>query len=152
MMSRYFLKIKLFLVFIVLVSSLNAKEEAYIIANINVPTSEISKEDVSYIFLGKKHFWGNDTRIQTAYVLDKGEFSFIFFNAYVEKTYKKFKRYWLKKIFAGYGAAPKSFKDSTSVIDFVSKHEGAIGFYIGKKPINTENVKIIKVDGSEFIK
>ena len=151
-MNKYFSKIKVFFIVMAFASLLNAGENAYIIANKSVPVDEISKEEISYIFLGNKQFWNDSTRIKTSYVIDRSEFSFIFFDEYVEKTYKKFKRYWLKKIFSGYGAAPKSFKKSESLIDFISKNEGAIGFYIGEKPQSNQNIKVIKVDGSEFIK
>jgi len=133
------------------ISLSNANESGYIIANEDVPVNEISKSDLSYIFLGNKKFWNNNCRIRASYITDKSKTSSIFFNDYVEKAYKKFKRYWLKKIFSGYGSAPISFKNPESLIDFISNNSGAIGFYIGERPDSNQNIKIIKVDGSELI-
>ena len=151
-MNRYFSKIKIIFIVMAFISLLHASESGYIIANKDVQVNKLSKQELSSIFLGNKQFWDNGSRIKTSYIMDKSEFSFIFFNQYVEKAYKKFKRYWLKKIFSGYGAAPKNFKNPEQIIDFVSRNSGAIGFYIGEKPNNKQNLKIIKINGSEIVK
>ena len=116
MSNNYINKVKLFIVFLFLSSILNAGNSAYIIVNKSVSMDEVSKSDISQIFLGKKQFWDGGLRVQSAYVQDDEGGSDVFFTNYVGKSHKKFKRYWLKKIFAGYGTAPKIFANPESLL------------------------------------
>ena len=41
----------------------------------------------------------------------------------VGQNQRRFKKYWLKKVFAGYGIAPKIFKNDKKALEFINQQE-----------------------------
>ena len=121
-----------------------ANNNIYIIANKTAPVDNITKVELSDMFLGKKLLWSNNQRIDVAYIKNTEENNKNFFKDYINISQKKFQRYWLKKIFSGYGLAPKVFTESALVINHVKNTQGAIAVcYI--KPPKDANLKIVTI-------
>lgn len=146
-MNRHIKQIVPFIVCLLLTASLQAAEQGYFIVNTNVPVDTLTKKEILTIFLGNKQFWSNDKRIEAAYCADKD--ADLFFNDYLDISHKAFKRHWLKKVFSGYGTAPKSLRNPQAIVEFVSSHEGAIAFCRGISLEGKKNIKVISVKQSD---
>lgn len=145
-MKLNIIKIIVVLVMFTVVSPVYAVEEGMIVVGKNVEISNISKKEIENIFLGRQTMWENGNRIKIAISSNKSETLDEFFKEYVGKTSSRFKKYWLKKVFAGYGVAPKLFKSSDKIMSFVQKEENSIAFVISDEIKNLNGVKIINID------
>ncbi len=114
------------------------------IGNRSVPVSEISKEDIQNIYLGKKKNWDNGMKIMVA-TLGDGAVTDKFLKDYVKKNSNTFDTYWKKQIFTGGGKPPVKFDKEKDLVEYVSSNKGALG-YVSSQSVS-ENVKIILVSG-----
>lgn len=131
-----------------LVSSISSAD-GIVIANSSVASAGLSKSEVSKIFLGKQTVWSDGSGIVTGYQVDTASAS-TFFNGYVGKKFKKFKKYWLKKVFSGNGVAPKTFSSSAQAVTFVKATHGAIVFIDAASA--PAGVTAVSIDGAATFK
>jgi ABC-type phosphate transport system substrate-binding protein len=99
----------------------------YVIANMDVQDSALSRTDIQNIYLGKKTKWGNNQGINFT-ALGGGSCHEAFVKEYVGRTDFQFQNYWKKQIFTGNGQPPRSFNSEAELIDYVSRTSGAIGY------------------------
>lgn len=99
-----------------------------IISNVEVGKAEILPDEVAKIYLGQMSVWENGSRISVGYVHRKSDTRKEFFRAIVGKSYKQFKKHWVKKVFSGEGVAPMGFKTQSQAVSFVQNNSGAIAF------------------------
>ena len=125
--------------------NISATEKCAIIASSNIKTEELSKNELSNIFLGKTTILKDWTRIKIAYSTKNAEKMNYFFSEYVGKSQRRFKKYWLKKVFAGYGVAPKIFKNTKNAIDYTKNKDSIITFITIDDKASPEGVSIISV-------
>jgi ABC-type phosphate transport system substrate-binding protein len=98
-----------------------------VVANKGVAAGSLSRSDAQAIFLGEKTKWDDGKQIKIA-VLEAGGAHKSFLQDVVSKTPSQFDSYWKKMVFTGKAAAPKSFGDAQSLIEFVSGNSGAVGY------------------------
>jgi ABC-type phosphate transport system substrate-binding protein len=113
-----------------------------VIANKDVSTSSLSKQELQAIFLGEKTRWDDGKHI-TIINLETGDVQKSFLQAIVEKTPSQYENYWKKLIFTGKATAPKSTTDQSNVIEFVAGQQGAIGYVAAGEAVGS--VKTITV-------
>ena len=113
-----------------------------VVTSKEVSAGSLSKDDVQAIFLGDKTRWNNGEPIKIA-VLEAGGAHKDFLRDVLHKTPSQYYNYWRKMVFTGKAAAPKSFKDAQSLIDFVSGQSNAVG-YVAANEANG-SVKIISI-------
>lgn len=130
-------------------SNVNASEIGLIVASDNIKINKLSKNELENIFLGKTTILENGTHVNIAYSTQNSEKVNYFFKNYIEKSQRRFKKYWLKKVFAGYGIAPKIFKNNKLTIDYIKKHENVIAFITVDDKDTLEDVLIIAIDGEK---
>lgn len=116
--------------------------EIIVIANKNVPESQLTKDDVKAIYLGEKTKWSNDTKV-TFVVLKTTEDQEKFMKDFVGKTPSQFNNFWKQQVFTGKGKIPDAFDDVKALLDFVAKTDGAIAYISSDAP--ADNVKKIVV-------
>jgi ABC-type phosphate transport system substrate-binding protein len=132
-------------------TSVQAGEVGVLLVGKEVSVRELSKNELASIFLGKKTNWEDGTRINIGYMINNSQKMEKFFEEYVGKSHRRFKKYWVKKVFAGYGIAPKLFRDVENAVDFVSRYKGGIAYVTLSEGTKLENVRTIRVGGvSEF--
>jgi ABC-type phosphate transport system substrate-binding protein len=113
---------------LVLASGFAAVAADYVvIANKGVSASSLGKSDAQAIFLGDKSKWDDGKPIKIA-VLEAGSAHKAFLQHVVGKSPSQFDSYWKKLMFSGKAAAPKSFSDDQSLVEFVAGHAGAVGY------------------------
>ena len=98
-----------------------------IVANENVPVSNLAIDDIRQIFLGRKTTWENGAKIIFV-VQDGTDAGESFLKTYIMKNAYQYDIYWRKQVFTGRGKPPKSFSSDQELVQFVSQTPNAIGF------------------------
>ena len=111
-----------------------------IISNKNIAEASLTKADVKNIYSGKKTKWGNDETIIVT-VLAGSDAHKAFLKEFVKKSPSQFKLTWKKMMFTGKGNPPKKFKDMKSLVEFVEKTDGAIGYIT--PDMKSDGIKVI---------
>lgn len=92
------------------------------------PLARIGEDDLSRIFLGKKTLWEESgTRIQPAMLEEDLPAAQGFLEGPLKKSVSQYRAYWKRLLFSGGGTAPRTFRASEQVIDFVARQPGGIG-------------------------
>ena len=126
---------------------LGAGEVGALLVSKDVKIKELSKNELANIFLGKKTNWEDGTRINIGYMLTPSEKVEQFFGEVIGRSHHRFKKYWVKKVFAGYGIAPKLFKDVNNAVDFLKRNRGTLVFVTGLDGFKTEEFTKLSIDG-----
>lgn len=126
-----------------------ASADITIISNTSVPETSLTRLDIKNIYLGKKIFWDNNSKIRFASLSD-GKANKVFLADYINKTPAQYKGYWEKMVFTGDGLAPVYFNSAKKLIEFVSVTEGAIGFVDTNEVPLSETVRTIDVSQSRI--
>jgi len=116
--------------------------EVKIIVNPNVDASEISRDDLSRIFLMTKTSLQGAAHVEP--VLEKaGAANDLFLKEYMGRTNAALMTYYRSLMFSGKASIPKSFGSDAAVAAYVAKTKGAIGYVASTA--NTAGVKTLKV-------
>jgi ABC-type phosphate transport system substrate-binding protein len=118
-------------------------QEVVLISNADVPVSNLTKDEIKRIFLGKQTTLGEEGTDIVFAVQHKTEASKQFLKEYIRKSVYQYSIYWKKRVFAGKGKAPVTFSSDQEIAAFVSKTPGAIGYVSTGTDIG--NAKIILV-------
>jgi len=121
------------------------QQNAVIIVNKNSTMGSISIDDLQEIYMGNKKLL-NGIKIQPCMLNIKSKLSKEFIEDIIKMSPSKFKKYWLKRIFSGYGVGPTSLRSVEEVIKFVSQHEGGIGFIPEQMKASLGECKILRID------
>jgi len=124
-----------------------AQEMRVLAISADVSVEQIDRAELANIFLGKQTNWADGKHINIGYSLQPEEDVDAFLEQWVGKNHRRFKKFWVKKVFAGYGVAPKMFKTSKRALDFVRKHEGALVFVRIDSEDELEGLRVLQVDG-----
>ena len=114
-----------------------------IIINKNNSQTEISKDDVSKIFLKKITKWDDGNKIKPVDLVEKSSVRKKFSKDIHDKDVSAIKAYWQKKIFSGKGVPPPEKSSDKDVVSYVKSNPGAIGYVAAKT--KTSGVKEIEV-------
>ncbi len=120
-----------------------ADDEGIVIIAHKTVAASLKKKDIKKIFLGEKTRWDNNEKIEFVVLKDKKTYK-KFLKQYVGKTLSQYRNFWKIKVFSGMDRMPKSFKNESDVISYVSETEGSISFVTSKQAYES-NVKIISV-------
>lgn len=102
--------------------------------------NELSKNDISKLFLSKMKSFPNGNKAMPIEINDKKQQA-MFYKVITNKNEKQLSKYWAKMIFTGRGIPPKKFRNINEIKKFIKKNENAIT-YIYKKDI-TKDLKIV---------
>ncbi|MCW8837622.1 MAG: hypothetical protein OQJ77_01650 [Thiovulaceae bacterium] len=129
---------------------LYGESKGIIVVSKDVNIEKLTKDELERIFLGKTTIWDNGKRIQIGLSTADNDKTKNFFKNYIGKTQRRFKKYWLKLVFAGYGTAPKLFKDCSKTINYTKNKEGVISFVTTQNLEDIEGIKILTIDGKKY--
>lgn len=133
---------KLFII-ITLFSSQLVYANAYfaVIVSKNSDMQEMTKKDVSRVFLSKTKELPNGQRAITVEPNQK-EYQEIFYKEVCGKTQKQLKRYWATVLFTGKGQPPKKMKEIQDIINFVKNNKNAIS-YVPSSLLVRDDIKVV---------
>ena len=114
-------------------ASLQAKVADVLIAAPSVPLEALSAQELESVFLGTQTNWPDGTRITVGYVTKEPDRMEAFLQAHMGQSLKRYQRYWVRRVFSGYGTAPRLFKNENEALEFVKSTPGAIIFVPSQK-------------------
>jgi ABC-type phosphate transport system substrate-binding protein len=117
-----------------------------VVINAENPATELSMQDLTRIYLGKKTLWDSGARIQAGMLETDTPVIRDFVEKDMQRTLDQYRAYWKQMLFSGGGTAPRTFRTTAQVVEFVSREPGAIGIILG--PPTDEHVKVIEVRGA----
>jgi ABC-type phosphate transport system substrate-binding protein len=143
---KHILKVfSLAVVLMFLVTPSFADSKGVILASKNLNIDKLTKEEIERIFLGKTTILEDGTRIQVVLSTSDSKVTDSFLKDFTGKSQRRFKKYWLKLVFAGYGIAPKFFKNDEKARSYIEKQEGVIAFISDNETKGLKNLKRIHV-------
>ena len=99
-----------------------------VVVNNESKLAKLSDDELLRIYLGKKTLWEETgTRIQPALLEEEQQVAQAFLESTLKKSVSQYRAYWKRLLFSGGGSAPRTFRTSAQVIDFVTRQPGAIG-------------------------
>jgi ABC-type phosphate transport system substrate-binding protein len=134
------------------VSSVSAaeNEKGVVVVSPNVKVDNISRDDLENIFLGRQTIWANGKKITIAISTQNDEKLEEFLSENIGQTKRRFKKYWLKKVFSGYGVAPRLFSNNEKALEFAKAHPDTITYLTLEDESQVENIKIVNVNGKKY--
>ena len=139
--------IKIFLTIIFLFNAVPAllfAQTGYkVIVNNSVDVEEISKKELSNIFLKKKKKWADGTTVLPVDLKSNSKIREKFTKEVHRKNLNAIKAYWQKQIFSGRNIPPVEKASDSEIISYVKTNPGAVG-YISSNSSATD-VKTIKI-------
>lgn len=116
--------------------------EIKIIANLKVGASEISRDELSRIFLMTKTSLPGANHVEP--VLERtGPAHDVFIREYMGRTEAALMTYYRSLVFTGKASIPKTFNSDLEVAEYVAKTKGAIGYVSASA--STPGVKTLTV-------
>ena len=136
-----------FALLLILAAPAMAQETYILIVNESVDVSKLSKKELKKIYRGKMKMWSKDLDIRPCYANVNTKTGKVFFKKLLKISPAKFKKYWLRMVFSGSGAAPVSLGNVESIIDFVSKNPGGMGIIPASYKDKLKGVRIVGLSG-----
>ncbi|WP_031437730.1 type 2 periplasmic-binding domain-containing protein [Methylobacter tundripaludum] len=115
--------------------------DLYIIANKELPATQLDKEDIAAIYLLKKKHWENGDDIMPINLPPQADARTRFTAEIFDSTPDKLGSYWDKMLFKG-ETPPVTQNSEQAVVLFVERIKGAIG-YVETKP-QSPQIKILQ--------
>jgi ABC-type phosphate transport system substrate-binding protein len=122
-----------------------ADETLTFIVNESNPLTEISKTELSDLFLKRSRHWANGTVVRFIDQRDRAPERAVFITDYLKKSNHELELYWIgQKLYTG-DSAPLQVSSDNAVISLVQSFPGAIGYVSGDFK-GAPGVKKITVD------
>ncbi|MBL7664811.1 MAG: hypothetical protein JNM93_06725 [Bacteriovoracaceae bacterium] len=112
---------------------LSLKAESYVVLHQKAVKENLTNATLKEIYLGKKNFWQNGSRIYPSTSTTKNEEIQKFLEQVLDMSDDQYNNYWRRILFSGKGRPPRVFANDAEVIEFVESFENAIGI-ISQKP------------------
>jgi len=126
---------------VVLTPFSTAWADLYIIANKDLPVTQLDKDDIAAIYLLKKKHWENGDNIMPINQPAQADARTRFTAEIFDSTPEKLGSYWDKMLFKG-ETPPVTQNSEQAVILFVERIKGALG-YVETKP-QSPQIKILQ--------
>lgn len=119
--------------------------QVIIIVNAANPMSEMTRAQISQLFLKKVTRWGYGVQAMPVDLADTSPARERFTKWIHKRTVRAVKLYWQQKIFSGREIPLPERESDAGVIGYVEEHAGAIGYVSGLASTRDRKVKVIKV-------
>ena len=117
-----------------------------IIVHADNPVTEMSKKDLSKLFLKKMKTWKElDVTVEPIDLVGDSPVRERFSDVIHERKVASIKAYWQKEIFSGRAVPPVEKESDADVLDAVSKNSGAIGYVSESAAVADYKVKVITI-------
>ena len=144
-MKKVKLNILTFLMILILfVGQLHAQDFKVIVNKLN-NTSEMTKTQVSKLFLKKVKEWSNGKGVLPVNLTSDSPTRKKFSNDIHGRAVSAITAYWQKQIFSGRGVPPPEKKQDKDIITYVQDNLGAIGYVSSSANLTNYQVKVLKV-------
>jgi ABC-type phosphate transport system substrate-binding protein len=126
------------------VGSAQTRDGFVLIAHPGVAVTQLSKDQVSQLFLKKTRRWPDDSSV---FPVDNGDRDvFEAFCVTVHgRSHASITSYWQRQVFTGRAVPPLSASSDQEVLDYVSAKHGAIGYVSAGTSLKGQGVKRIEI-------
>ena len=90
--------------------------------------NQLSSNDISRIFLGKKKSFPNGDQVIPMDLPEGNSVRSSFTSSVLKKNDQQIKSYWAQQLFTGKGTPPKTVANSTAVKELVAQNPALIGY------------------------
>ena len=115
-----------------------------VIISASNPTSSVSREDASKMFLKKKTRWSNGAKVLPVDLKEDSDTRSAFSKAIHRKKASSIEAYWQQRIFSGRDVPPPKMSSVEEVLMFVEQNPGAIG-YVPADTNLSDKCKVLEV-------
>jgi len=120
-------KLKIILIFAMLVCAGSSFAQVVVIANKSVPVDTLAKTDVLDLYTGDIRKWSDGQAVVVMALGSKEDVSRNFYQ-FLDKSPSRMKSIWLKKMLSGEGDPPEIMKSEEELVKKVAATPGAIGY------------------------
>ena len=114
------------------------------VANQSTQVSEMSRVEVSRLFLKKKTLWARGEKVLPVDQLPKSSVRIDFSKVVHRKHVDAIKSYWQVKLFSGTATPPPELASDEEVLSYIRSNAGAIG-YVSKGAAVGDGVKVVDI-------
>jgi ABC-type phosphate transport system substrate-binding protein len=123
------------------ISSIVYADGVVVVTNKGVAAGVVKAEMIKKIYSGHVTKWPDNQAIIVS-VMEGSDAHKEFLKTYVNKSDAQFSSTWKKMMFTGQASYPKNFNNAQSLVDFVAKTPGAIGYVDAEA--KTDEVNVVK--------
>lgn len=123
--------------------SAGAQGAFQIIVNQQNPTTGLTSDEISRLFLKKSRSWSDGTPVEPADLVSSSPVREAFSLSIHGRSVASIKSFWQHKIFSGLASPPPEMSDDDEVIAYVRDHRGAIGYVSDQAQLDGTSVKTI---------
>jgi ABC-type phosphate transport system substrate-binding protein len=117
-----------------------------VIVHVSNPTKQLSKQELSQLFLKKVTQWKDSNEaVLPIDLVDNSPVRQKFSERIHGRGVASIKAYWQKQIFSGRGVPPEEKKSEEEVLKYVSENPGAVGYIADATKIEGSNVKVVEI-------
>lgn len=117
-----------------------------IVVHKEADVDELSMDELRNIFLARKQFWPDRTRITLLVRAPKSDERDFVLDSIYQMSEAQFRQYWIAKMFrAEVPRGPKIVFSANMTLDLVTVIPGSISFM--KADEVTEDIRVLKIDG-----
>ena len=99
-----------------------------VIVNKGNPIDEIEKHDLEDLYMGRHLYFPNRHQAVRLDLPPNSTIRQQFYRKLVNRSVAEVNAYWARLLFTGLASPPQVLQSTTEVIEFVRKHENAIGY------------------------
>ena len=138
---------KIFYIFVFLFLMISAQEISaqIIIVNKKNKITELNLSTIRNIYVGNKITWEDGSLIHLADYSTDSDLRVEFSRNYLKLSPRKTAMLWVRVSLSGKSVPPKVFRNSSQMLSFIAKNEGAIGYLPENAEISSD-VKIISIN------
>lgn len=116
----------------------------HVIVHRKNPASSLSRQFVADVFLGKATHWPNEKKLKPADLRAGSPTRAAFSREVIGRSVAAVRRYWQQRIFSGQNLPPPAFDTDESVVAYVARHEGAIGYVSPAAALGETKVVVLR--------
>jgi hypothetical protein len=117
-----------------------------LVVNTRNAVTNLSKDQVRDIYLGKTTVWPNGTRIKPFARQRASQAATVFFGPATGLDAGYYAQQWQQKQLSGAGLAPSTADNPSALLKIVAANEGAIGYVLPNEvPASVEGVRLVEL-------
>jgi hypothetical protein len=133
-------------IILISISSYSQETKEYVIVtNQNMDLTSLTERKLKAIFLGEITLWKSKTKLHPCY-LNKPILYQQFFSETIKMSQSQFNKYWLKRVFSGYGTPPRSYGTIEQLITYINRNKGAMAVIPIEESLDLKGVKILNIE------
>ncbi len=115
-----------------------------VIINLDNPTARVDATFLRDAFLKKRRSWPDGTNIRPADLTERSSVRHVFSEKVLGRAVTAVRIYWRQRVFAGRGVPPPEFARESEIVEYVRRHDGAVGYISVTHPV--EGVRVLAVN------